>query len=177
MLLLSAPDELDSFERPAIFLGGGITGAPNWQPFVADLLSKTFATCFNPRRPDGFTPPDHPDYLQRYKEQVHWEHKYLLAADVVLFWLPKDAASITTRFEVGWWFGMNFQSVDRPLTQPFVVGIEPGVSGETYYRVLLAEINVPVHTTLQATCDWACQLVSKSSSSYPGKTFNQFGVQ
>ena len=158
MIIVTAPDEIDDFERPAIFLGGGITGAPLWQPEAAKLLSGTFATCFNPRRAEAFVPPGHPEYQQRYEEQVRWEHKYLLAADVVLFWMPKAAICITTRFEIGWWYGMNFQA--GKSARPFAVGIEPGVSGDTYYRVVLPESGVPVHTTLEETCEWACRQIS-----------------
>ncbi len=161
MKLISSPAEPSNFERPAIFLGGGITGAPDWQLKATEFLAGTFATCFNPRRVDGFTPPDHPDYLRHYKEQVRWEHKYLLSSDVVLFWLPKEALCITTRFEVGWWFGLNSDNTGSSLSRPFALGIEPGVSGETYYRVVLPEFGVPVHLTLEETCEWACQLVQK----------------
>jgi hypothetical protein len=83
-------------------------------------------------------------------------------ADVVLFWMPAGALSITTRFEIGWWFGMNFllDNTGRP-PRPFVVGIEPGVKGDTYFRIVLPEIGVPVHSTLQSTCEWACTLAKK----------------
>lgn len=162
MLLLTSPEQVDKIERPAIFLGGGITGAPDWQPAAAQLLGRTFATVFNPRRAEPFAPPGDPDFMKNYLEQVHWEHKYLLAADVVLFWMPKEAVCITTRFEVGWWFGLNYQAVTtgQKLPRPFAVGIEPGTVGETYYRVVLPEIGLPVHTTLEATCEWACQLAA-----------------
>lgn len=159
MIVVNAPNYLQGFENPSIFLGGAITDAPDWQ-FEAIQMLEPFATCFNPRRPQGFTPPDHPQYLQQYQEQVRWEHKYLLAADVVLFWLPKEALAITTRFEIGWWFGMNFLLAKENKPQrSFVVGIEPGVKGDTYYRLVLPNIGVPVHSTLQDTCEWACKLV------------------
>jgi hypothetical protein len=160
MLMITSPEQPASFARPSIFLGGGITDAPDWQPLAANLLGKTFATCFNPRRQAGFAPPDHPDYLQLYREQVSWEHKYLMAADVVLFWLPKEALCITTRFEIGWWYGLNSNPASGQALRPFAVGIEPGVKGDTYYRVVLPDIGVPVHSTLEATCQHACQLVS-----------------
>ncbi len=161
MLLVTAPERPISFERPAIFLAGGITDAPEWQPIAAELLGGAFATCFNPRRIDGFAPPDDPEYVQRYKEQVEWEHHYLLAVDIVLFWLPKEAPCITTRFELGWWFGLNFGLVNE-FKRPFVVGVEPGVNGENYFRTALPASGIPVHSSLEATCEWACQLALQS---------------
>lgn len=164
MTIITAPNELEDFERPGIFLGGAITGASDWQLEAVQML-KPFATYFNPRREAGFVPPDHPQYFQQYKEQVHWEHKYLLASDVVLFWMPKEALAITTRFEIGWWFGMNFMlAKDGSHMRPFAVGIEPDVKGDTYFRVTLPEHGIPVHTTLLATCKWACELAKKLSS-------------
>lgn len=164
MTVIIAPEEPKDFERPSIFLGGAITGALDWQSVAVQML-KPFVTCFNPRRPEGLVPPDHPEYLQRYEEQVRWEHKYLLAADVVLFWMPRGALAITTRFEIGWWFGMNFllANESKPL-RPWTVGIEPGVTGETYFRILLPDLGIPVHSTLSATCEWACMLAKKAKS-------------
>lgn len=159
MRVLKAPDQLDSFEKPSIFLGGGITGAPDWQKEALELLKGTFATCFNPRRPEGFLPPDHPNYLQSYSEQVDWEHKYLLQAEVVLFWLPKEANSITTRFEIGWFYGMNYAQTSKASRRSLAVGIEPGVNGDTYYRIVLPRVGIPVHSTLEETCKRACELV------------------
>ncbi len=159
MITYTSPEQPISFEKPSLFLAGAITGAADWQTEAVKLLDSAFATCFNPRRQDGFASPDHPEYLSRYEEQVEWEHRYLLAADVVLFWLPKEAQAITTRFELGWLFGMRFGA--DPATRPLAVGIEPGVTGDTYYRIVLPKFDIPVHTTLEATCARACELVKR----------------
>jgi hypothetical protein len=66
MIVITAPDDLKTFKRPSIFLGGAITGAPDWQSEAIQIL-EPFATCFNPRRPDGFVHPTHPEYRQQYK--------------------------------------------------------------------------------------------------------------
>ncbi|MEI6046372.1 MAG: hypothetical protein WCS37_18635 [Chloroflexota bacterium] len=41
------------------------------------------------------------------------------------------------------------------------MGIELGVIGDTYYRVILPGIGLPVHTTLRATCEGACKLLRR----------------
>ncbi len=158
MRLITAPDYPATFERPAVFLGGAITGAPDWQPVAADWLRGSFATCFNPRRAAGFVTPGHPDYLQHYQEQTTWEHRYILAADVVLFWLPKEALAITTRFEIGWLFGLR-ACAGSGTPRAFVVGIEEGTAYDTYYRVVLPVAGIPVHTTLYETCQQAASLL------------------
>lgn len=157
MLVLTAPQLIEDFERPSIFLGGAITGAADWQAEAAQLLEGSFKTCFNPRRFLGFASPDHPDFIQTYRQQVEWEHKYLLAADVVLFWVPREALAITTRFEIGWFFGMQFCS-NAPNRKSFVVGMEPEVAGSTYYQIVLPQIGVTVHNNLLDTCQAATSI-------------------
>jgi hypothetical protein len=159
MLVVTAPEQVESFAEPSIFLAGAITNAPNWQPQAAKLLTPAFATAFNPRRPAGFLPPEHPEYLQSYTEQVQWEHRYLPASSVVLFWLPKEALAITTRFELGWYFGM-LSSSNQADRRRFVVGIEPGVFSDLYYRIVLPQVGIPVHETLEATCRAAVKLIT-----------------
>ncbi len=159
MLVLTAPEPFTTFERPSIFLGGAITDAPCWQLEAIELLRPCFATCFNPRRPLDFRTPDQPDYLADYREQVSWEHRAILVADIVLFWMPAEALAITTRFEIGWLYGLR-SCADHGQAKRFAVGIEEGVRGDTYYRVVLPDIGVPVHTTLAATCAWAAEMVS-----------------
>jgi hypothetical protein len=82
----------------------------------------------------------------------------LLQADIVLFWLPKEANSITTRFEIGWFYGMNYGQNNDFSRRAVAVGIEPGVNGDTYYRIVLPRAGIPVHTTLEDTCKRACEL-------------------
>lgn len=158
MLVVTAPQLIENYERSSIFLGGAITGAGGWQEEAIKLLAGSFNTCFNPRRPEGFVAPDQPEYLESYTGQVQWEHQYLLAADVVLFWLPKDALAITTRFEIGWFFGMQFCSASFSKKR-FVVGIEPEVNGSTYYNVVLPKIGVSIHNTLAETCNAAISII------------------
>ncbi len=160
MLVVTAMDTLDTIPRPAVFLGGAITGAADWQREAIELLRPAFAACFNPRRPEGFCAPDQPDYVASYRAQTQWEHRYILAVDVVLFWMPCDALAVTTRFEIGWCFGMHTCAAEQPRRRVLAVGIEPGARGDIYYRVVLPDHGIPVHTTLEATCAYAREQVA-----------------
>lgn len=164
MQIVTAPEQFENYSGPTIFLAGAITGAPNWQPQAAQLLQPAFATIFNPRRATRFKQPDEAGYLESYRQQVEWEHAHLLAADIVLFWMPKEAEAITTRFELGWWFGKHFfgNTVLQSATPRFVVGIEPGVKGDMYYRVVLPKYGLPVFDTLEETCQAANKIVITS---------------
>lgn len=160
-MMLTSPQRLESYAGPTIFLAGAITGAPDWQPRAAELLQPDFATCFNPRKIGGFTKPNEPNYLEDYAAQVDWEHSHLLAADVVLFWMPREAPAITTRFELGWWFGKYLYNASQKTRM--AVGIERGVKGDNYYRIVLPKHGIPVYTSLEETCQAAKNLLKAVS--------------
>jgi hypothetical protein len=97
MLELQPPTEY----RPALsslFLGGGITGCPDWQAEVAALLADTPLTLLNPRRANF---PIH-DPNAAY-EQIAWEHTHLRRADAILFWFPCETLCPIVLYELGAW--------------------------------------------------------------------------
>jgi hypothetical protein len=53
---------------------------------------------------------------------------------------------------------MNYFA-DKETKRTLAVGIEPGVLGDTYYRVVLPDFGVAVHTGLEETCEYACSLI------------------
>jgi Nucleoside 2-deoxyribosyltransferase like len=159
MKVITSPQTIEEFECPAVFLGGAITGAPDWQQQAIELLQPAFSTVFNPRRATPFKEPHEPGYLEDYHFQVEWEHRYLLASDLVLFWMPKEAAALTTRFEIGWFFGMNFATSQK---RSFLVGVEPGTKAGQYYPVALPKYGVTVYESLEEMCRAACDLFANS---------------
>jgi hypothetical protein len=65
-----------------VFLADGITGCPDWQKAAADALRDLSGlVVLNPRRS---VPPRSSDAV----EQIDWEFRGLLRADLVLFWFP-----------------------------------------------------------------------------------------
>ncbi len=80
----------------SLFLGGGITSCPQWQPIMVDLLKDTELVLVNPRR-DNF------DVTQKgiQEEQISWEYKYLRAVTGRMFWFPKETLCPITLFELG----------------------------------------------------------------------------
>jgi hypothetical protein len=146
-------------EYPIVFLAGPIQGAPDWQQEAADTIESWDAwgmSVANPRSPEPF----HGDYTQ----QVEWELHYLYLASLygkVVVWLkcqdpslnhdPDRAYAQTSRFELGEWVGRSMEKGKRM----FILGIEPGFSGERYIRKRLTmwypDIVIP--STLQGTLD------------------------
>ena len=125
-------------DESVVFLAGPITGAPNWQPEVTNLLkqySESNYVIANPRRQET-TSGYFNDY--EFSEQVDWEIKHLQYADqkgAILFWFPKEEFSVptrdyaqTSRFELGYFVRNN----------PYIfIGIESGFPGERYIKYML----------------------------------------
>lgn len=81
-----------------LFLGGGITSCPQWQPEIVKLLEDTNLTILNPRR-ENFD-VNNPDIE---KEQIIWEFKHLQKANAIMFWFPCETLCPITLFELGKW--------------------------------------------------------------------------
>jgi hypothetical protein len=81
-----------------LFLAGGITGCPDWQQEMVSLLKETSLTILNPRRANF--PIHDPSAAQ---EQIEWEHHAFRAADVILFWFPKETLCPIVLYELGAW--------------------------------------------------------------------------
>jgi hypothetical protein len=104
-------------EKKSIFLAGGITNAPNWQPQVAKLLERTGVLVVNPRRKGDFRRDKHGNWLGiDAEQQIAWEHEHLRLVDAILFWFPYPAKCAITLFELGSWLKTR---------KPIFVGVDP----------------------------------------------------
>lgn len=83
---------------PAVFLAGGITGCPDWQSTVCELLGSLDVFLLNPRR-ENF-PIDDPTAATK---QIGWEFRHLRKADAILFWFPKETLCPIVLYELGFW--------------------------------------------------------------------------
>lgn len=94
---VEAPAPYDD-TSPSIFLGGGITGCPDWQLRAVLQLDAVGspAVVLNPRR--HHFPAHRPDAM---REQVTWEYEHLRAADVILFWFCAQAVQPIALYELG----------------------------------------------------------------------------
>lgn len=95
---IKSPNVLvDRNEVPTVFLAGGITGCPNWQREMEELLEHTDYITLNPRREGEFNTMN-PEWGV---QQIEWENYHLDRADYVLFWFPKEGMCMITLFELG----------------------------------------------------------------------------
>ncbi len=107
---IEAPYRFDG-KGKSIFCAGGITGCPDWQAKIVQLLHSSDWTILNPRRANF--PIDNPEAS---KEQIEWEYKHLRLAQAILFWFPQESICPIVLYELGAW----------SMTQkPLFVGIHP----------------------------------------------------
>lgn len=133
---VEAPNELiRSLDRESVFLGGGITGCPDWQNDLRPLLEPYF-TVVSPRRINF--PINEPDEAQA---QIEWEFRHLRLCDRLVFWFCAATLNPIVLYELGAW-----SMTDKPI----VVGIEPGYQREQDVRIQTALVrpDVPIVTSL-----------------------------
>lgn len=117
MKYIEAPTEImDSAGKMTLFLAGGITGCPDWQSEMRDLLSSTDLILINPRRQSWDMAKD------KAEDQIAWEFKYLSSANLILFWFPKETLCPIVLFELGKYAAATNREV--------FVGVEPGYKRE-----------------------------------------------
>jgi hypothetical protein len=97
MKYIVCPDEWDE-RGTALFLGGGISGCPNWQWEMSDLLADTGLVLLNPRRKNF--PMDDPNAAE---VQIEWEFRHLKNCCARMFWFPCETLCPITLFELGKW--------------------------------------------------------------------------
>jgi ADP-ribose pyrophosphatase YjhB (NUDIX family) len=87
----------------SIFLAGPTPrrdDVSSWRPEALEEIGKQYTgdlVVFVPEPPDGTRYPS-------YDDQIAWEERWLDAADVILFWVPRDMATLpglTTNIEFG----------------------------------------------------------------------------
>ncbi len=95
----------------SLFLGGGITSCPQWQPEMVELLKDTNLHLLNPRRAEfDVTNP------KIELEQITWEFNHMHRASAILFWFPCETLCPITLFEYGKWITQH---------KPLFIGCHP----------------------------------------------------
>src|SRR5262245_52117185 len=105
MRYIEALTEYIPADDVSLFLGGGISGCPDWQREIVTLLADTDLTLLNPRR--AFFPIDDPSQAER---QIEWEFRHLRLATAILFWFPRETLCPIALYELGAW-----SMTDKPL--------------------------------------------------------------
>ena len=101
MITVTAPDSLQNepFKfRIKVFLAGGISGCPDWQSMLIEMLDDLSDTVvlYNPRRANvtlGNTDIG--------KEQIQWEKYAMDECDLISFWFAEETTQPIVFFELG----------------------------------------------------------------------------
>ncbi|MGY1495051.1 nucleoside 2-deoxyribosyltransferase domain-containing protein [Streptomyces sp. QTS52] len=138
-----------SGDAPSVFLGGGITGCPDWQcraVLQLDAIGSP-AVVINPRRavfPVG--------EAEATREQTTWEYEHLRVADVILFWFCAEAIQPIALYELGSHAARGTR---------LAVGAHPDYPRllDVVEQLRLARPDVTVHDSLHATVRAAAALL------------------
>ena len=86
------------FGKKSLFLGGGITGCPDWQNEVMKSLREKSSdlAIVNPRKA-SFDISKKEDTLN----QIKWEYQMLRRVDAIMFWFAKETIQPIALFELG----------------------------------------------------------------------------
>lgn len=105
-------EAIERYERregaPALFLAGGITGCPDWQQELVQLLCEAEdlpLDLLNPRRANFPINDTGAAY-----HQIKWEYDCLRAADAISFWFAAETIQPIVLYELGAWSMM-----DKPI--------------------------------------------------------------
>lgn len=168
-------------EASIVFLAGPIKNAPNWQDKAVEMLAKRQSDFNVRKRVVVANPRTEGKWHGDYNGQVDWELKHLQLASqtgVIVFWLalpnptlemsheelglmlgydsqrPTRAYAQTSRVELGEWIGFSRQWSKAP----FILGIEPGFTGERYIKRRLHHLrNEEIPDTLERTIELAAE--------------------
>jgi Nucleoside 2-deoxyribosyltransferase like len=102
MQVIVAPDMSQPIYPTTLFLGGGISGCPNWQEYVITKLSGYQLTIWNPRR-KTFQMNDR-DAAQI---QTDWEIDRLRIADINAYWFSSGTLNPIALVEIGESFALR----------------------------------------------------------------------
>jgi hypothetical protein len=108
--VIEALREYQPGPRPALFLGEGISGCPNWQREMIGLLAGLPLAILNPRR--AHFPLHNPTQAAA---QIDWELRHLRMADAILFWFPCESLCPIALYELGAWTVFWDEKGKRPL--------------------------------------------------------------
>lgn len=145
----------------ALFIGGGITGCPNWQSDFLDKIKNLNILCLNPRRQDfDVTNPN------MEIEQIEWEFQHLQAANAIVFWFPEETLCPIVLYELGFWIN---------TTKPLIVGCHPNYKRkrdiEIQTRLVRPELRISssIDELSQETNHWynCFELYNKIEKEFP----------
>ncbi|KAJ4456798.1 hypothetical protein PAPYR_7819 [Paratrimastix pyriformis] len=145
MITITAPEETPQTTRPKLFLGGAISGAPDWQATLIGLLGNSCPQLIllNPRRASFPVCGGLEDNKKLGTEQILWEERNIMNSNAMTMWFCKETLGPICLFELG---------KMAALGHKLFVGCEPGYARDLDVRVQLGLMrsDIVVVDTLEA---------------------------
>lgn len=150
--------------RPYVFLGGGISGCPDWQSQILQMLEDVpHGTLINPRRAEF--PMDDQDAGLR---QIVWEYNRLwLNTDIFTMWFCKETLCPICLFETGAHISRHKVLTEYGISRglyAIIVGGDPEYERrfdvETQAALALGE-EASFHTTLEEHAAYIREAVNR----------------
>lgn len=161
MEIVYAQQEFPKMIKKSIFLAGPTPRnelTKSWRKGVIDILEKLGydGTVYIPE-------PENKAFYDNYDSQIEWEHTAMDAADVIVFWIPRDLSldernnlrmpGFTTNVEFGLYISSGKVSI----------GFPDGAEHTNYLRHLAEERNIPTFRTLKDTLVNALQIINEGT--------------
>lgn len=136
-------------DKPSIFLAGPTPrdkDVPSWRPDMLEYLRDFDGYVFVPEfesevfESEGFD----------YDAQVEWEHEALSASTTIIFWIPRDMATmpaLTTNDEWGYW--------KAKAPEKLVLGFPKGTDKVRYQEYWANKLGIPLFYTMGEIADYA----------------------
>lgn len=148
----------------AVFLAGPTPrreDVASWRPAALAEIERQWhggpLVVFVPEPPDGTRFPS-------YDDQISWEERWLDAADVILFWVPRDMATLpglTTNIEFG-----RYESSGR-----VVLGAPDDAVSVRYLKHHARQHDAPVTSTLPETIQATFAMVGEGARRTAGERY------
>lgn len=156
MHIIYAQTEIQ-IKGPSVFLAGPTprdSDIPSWRP---DMVSAFKELGFNgtilvPEAESG------PSGSYAFGPQIKWEHEAMEAADIVLFYIPREVNTMpgfTTNIELGYWLGKDKEKIR--------LGIPPNAQKCKYIRHIAEEENIPLYEDWQSLAEGIFNEISQGA--------------
>lgn len=167
MEIIYAQEEFPKMVKKSIFLAGPTPRnelTESWRKNALDILEKLGydGTVYIPE-------PEDKAFYDNYDNQIEWEHAAMDAADVIVFWIPRDLSvdernnlrmpAFTTNVEFGLYISSGKVSI----------GFPDGTEHINYLQHLADERNISTFNTLKDTLKNALKIIGDGAIRIDGE--------
>lgn len=169
MEIIYTGQEMPAKITKSIFLAGPTSRTkevPSWRPDALKLLEDMgfTGTVFLPENSNG-------EVHLEYDDQIEWEEKHLNAADVIVFWVPRDLSLDSTGFPKRAAFTTNIEWGTWADSGKVVLGAPEDAEKIGYLKHYAEKFKVPFSESLAETLKNAMDMLGEGAERSKGERF------